>query len=130
MRAMFHGRFIPGLFVVAQVGLALGTAGCELIDWQEVVEGINRPDPRPTEPSACAAILCPVDTVCRVRDVACVKEPCPPVAECVPIEATPPATSPCDTVRCAAGTHCEVREVQCVRAPCPPVAECVPDRAR
>jgi hypothetical protein len=87
MRAMFHSRVFFRLLFVAQAGLAVGSAGCELIDWEEVVEGVTRPGPRPTEPSACAAILCPTDTICRVRDVACVKEPCPPVAECVPNQA-------------------------------------------
>jgi len=32
----------------------------------------------------CAAVLCPVGSVCKVEDVVCVRAPCPPRATCVP----------------------------------------------
>ena len=32
----------------------------------------------------CAAVLCPVGSVCKVEDVVCVRAPCPPRAICVP----------------------------------------------
>ncbi|HET6147583.1 MAG TPA: protease complex subunit PrcB family protein [Polyangia bacterium] len=35
-------------------------------------------------PNPCAAVLCPVGSVCKVEDVVCVRAPCPPRAVCVP----------------------------------------------
>jgi hypothetical protein len=125
MHAMLPSRVFLRLVLVAQAGLAVGAAGCELVDWEEVVEGINRPGPRPEPPpSACAAILCPVNTVCAVRD--CVEEGCEPAAQCVPIPKTEPVPSACAAILCPVNTMCVAKEVTCVRAPCEPVAECVP----
>jgi hypothetical protein len=48
-------------------------------------------------PSACAAILCPVGSQCVEKQVQCVRAPCPPVAECVPIACGGIAGRPCPT---------------------------------
>jgi hypothetical protein len=53
--------------------------------------------------SACAALLCPVDTKCVLKDVQCLRAPCPPVASCESIE-TPPPT--CAATQCKEGTTC------------------------
>jgi hypothetical protein len=125
MHATLHSRVFLRLVLVAQAGLAVGAAGCELVDWEEVVEGINRPGPRPDPvPSACAAILCPENTMCVAKEVTCVRAPCEPVAECVPIARPDPAA--CAAVLCPVNTMCVVKEVTCVREPCEPVVQCVP----
>jgi hypothetical protein len=69
-------------------------------------------DPKDEDASACAALLCPVDTKCVVKEVQCIRAPCPPVASCEPIDAPaadaavkdPPAT--CAATLCKEGTDC------------------------
>ncbi len=54
------------------------------------------------ELSACAALLCPADTQCVVKQVQCIRAPCPPIASCEPI-----ATKPtCAVTLCKQGSTC------------------------
>ncbi len=129
MRSTFHNPALLRVVFVASGALVLGASACDSIDWREVVEGVTRPGGRPQpEPSPCAAILCPVDTVCEVRDVVCVKEPCPPVVQCVPAKAPPPPVpGGCAAILCPTDTVCVEEDVACVnRQPCPRNVKCVP----
>ena len=100
---------------------------------------------------SCELVDCQEGFVCELVDVECVRAPCPPQPECVPVG--DPSDDPCAAVRCrdglicqvvdgaaqcvgkepcalvdcVEGTHCELVEVVCVTEPCNPVAECVPD---
>lgn len=76
-----------------------------------------------TAPS-CNTVKCSAGNHCELKEVQCIRAPCPPQPMCVPDVVK---DDPCATVRCKAGTHCEAKQVQCIRAPCPPIAECVPD---
>ncbi|HEX5659427.1 MAG TPA: hypothetical protein VFX59_19665 [Polyangiales bacterium] len=107
--------------------------------------------------SACAALLCPTNTKCVVKEVQCVRAPCPPIASCEPIDVPvvdagvkdPPASCAATlckvgttcvegpngaecveqkcTAKCSADQHCELQEVVCIKAPCLPVPTCVDD---
>jgi hypothetical protein len=59
-------------------------------------------EPKDEDASACAAILCPTNTKCVVKEVQCIRAPCPPIASCEPIDA--PAT--CAATLCREGTTC------------------------
>jgi hypothetical protein len=100
---------------------------------------------------SCELVDCRDGYVCQLVDVVCVRAPCPPQPECVPVD--DPSDDPCAAVRCrdglicqvvdgaaqcvgkdpcalvdcVEGTHCELVDVVCITAPCNPVAECVPD---
>ena len=128
MLSTLRNRALLRVVFVAQGALALGVAGCELIDWEEVVEGATRPGSRPRpEPHPCAAILCPVDTVCVEQDDACPADrPCPRTARCVPKAPPPEVPAACAAILCPVNTMCVARDVVCVKEPCPPMAECVP----
>jgi hypothetical protein len=109
-----------------------------------------------SQQNPCLTTLCPPNTVCKLNQVQCIRAPCPPIPECVPINETRPSRSTpildkCAVVRCMAGTTCidgkcipnsqqnpclttlcppntvcKLNQVQCIRAPCPPIPECVP----
>jgi len=118
----------------------------------EVVDGEATCVPVDVEPASCAVTLCPPDTYCddisgtaqciplpscdgvscdagqhcELREVQCIRAPCPPQPACVD-DADEECRNPCETVRCGSGTHCEAVEVVCIQAPCCPVAECRPN---
>jgi hypothetical protein len=95
----------------------------------------------------CEGRPCPSSQHCELKQVQCIRAPCPAHAECVPDTV---GTNACAAVRCSAfqeckiyeptgeaycadtcegrtcpkGQMCELQEVQCIRAPCPPVARC------
>ncbi|MET0283383.1 MAG: hypothetical protein ABW352_02895 [Polyangiales bacterium] len=73
-------------------------------------------EPKHDGASACAALLCPVDTKCVVEEVQCIRAPCPPIASCQPIE--PPAS--CAVTLCAPPKVC-VEGTGCVE---PTAASC------
>lgn len=54
----------------------------------------------------CNGFPCPNGTRCRLVDVNCVTEPCPPIARCFKF-------NPCDTVLCAPNHVCKVCECGC-----------------
>lgn len=143
------------------------------------VEGPNGAECKPKEedpPATCAATLCPIDTYCddisgqakclplpsckdskceagthcELKEVTCVRAPCPPqptcvadidpcalvdcVGECKVVKGKPVCTpseckNPCLTAKCSAGFHCEAKQIQCITTPCCPVAQCVADSA-
>ncbi|KAE9550789.1 hypothetical protein FO519_006004, partial [Halicephalobus sp. NKZ332] len=62
----------------------------------------------------CAATLCPSGTVCQLKQVQCIRAPCPPQPTCVPID-KPVADPP--VIR---NPFCEV--ARCANGPCLPVA--------
>jgi hypothetical protein len=53
----------------------------------------------------CAATLCPTGTVCVVKQVQCVRAPCPPVASCEPIP-TGPFCGGIAGIRCPGAGEC------------------------
>ncbi len=119
---------------------------CKAVDGEAVCEPVD------VEPASCAATLCPVDTYCddisgtavcialpscdglsceagqhcELREVQCIRAPCPPQPACVD-DADKECRNPCETVRCGKGTHCEAVDVVCITTPCCAVAECKPD---
>jgi hypothetical protein len=97
---------------------------------------------------SCEAVCCAEGYTCELVEVQCIRAPCPPQPECVPVVDDPTSCAAtlcmegtycddisghaeciplpsCDAVRCEDGTHCELVEVQCIRAPCPPQPSCV-----
>uniref|UniRef100_A0A914R915 Uncharacterized protein n=1 Tax=Panagrolaimus davidi TaxID=227884 RepID=A0A914R915_9BILA len=109
-----------------------------------------------SQQNPCLTTLCPPNTVCKLNQVQCIRAPCPPIPECVPINETRPSRStpildkcaailctadstcvdgkcvkipqqnPCATMRCGPNTRCEKVQVMCKKAPCPPQGRCVP----
>ncbi|KAF8386198.1 hypothetical protein PRIPAC_75340 [Pristionchus pacificus] len=103
----------------------------------------------------CASMLCAVGTVCELQNVICKREPCPPVAACVPRtmnhsacmhikcsagfecrngdkgEMCYPVSAPqpdaCANHTCPMGQACRVVMINCLVAPCPsPKPSCIP----
>jgi hypothetical protein len=52
---------------------------------------------------SCAAVDCGPGTTCELVEVQCVRAPCPPQPECVPV-----VDDPCAAVRCGDGNVCQV----------------------
>ncbi len=105
----------------------------------------------------CQGRQCPANEVCELQPVACVTEPCPPVARCVAQPGDPgdpcanvsceenqtcqtyqPASGgevafcadTCADVQCPDGERCDLVDVYCITEPCPPIAQCVPEGSR
>jgi hypothetical protein len=153
-----------GLWFAGVLALGFAMVGCsdggqedgDLSGSGDSLKGRDKDPPLASKPdaavkddgaSACAALLCPVDTKCVLKEVQCIRAPCPPVASCEPIEAPPTCAAtlckegttcvegpkgaecvePKCTAKCSAGQHCELEEVVCIRAPCLPVPTCVDD---
>lgn len=72
----------------------------------------------PMGPDACGG--CAKGERCELKVVQCVKAPCPPIPECVPVASCDPA--------CGADETCKLVAVQCKKGPCPPQPECVKNR--
>ncbi|DAZ98658.1 TPA: hypothetical protein N0F65_008784 [Lagenidium giganteum] len=89
----------------------------------------------------CAPGRCSDSEVCKLKQVQCIRAPCPPIAECVPQPACSKqcganqrcytynnkqyCADVCTPERCPQGQTCELVKVQCLVAPCPRVAQCV-----
>ena len=57
---------------------------------------------------------CPEDHICSLKEVQCVRAPCPPVVEC---------TDPCN--ECTDKQTCRLKTAPCLIPPCPVFAECL-----
>ncbi len=95
---------------------------CDAGTYCDDIDGTARCLPLPS----CSGVSCEPGQHCELRDVQCVRAPCPPQPACV-ADADEECRNPCETVRCGQGTHCEAVDVVCIKAPCCPVAECKPD---
>lgn len=62
---------------------------------------------------ACAAMLCAPNTRCELQQVQCIRAPCPPIAQCVPINGNPrptrdvPVLNGCENIFCTADSTCQ-----------------------
>jgi hypothetical protein len=109
----------PVCQIFCEHGNVLDASGCP----------ICKCNPPPTT-DPCAAVRCAAGTHCEAQPVMCIKEPCPPVAACVPD--APPPVSDCAKVTCMPGSHCALIAPPCApgAGACPTQATCVPDAPR
>ena len=110
--------FNVGECVPLDTGLSCATVKCKEGYYCDDISGAPECLPLPS----CELVDCQDGYVCELVDVVCVRAPCPPQPECVPV-----GKDPCALVDCVEGTHCELVEVVCVTEPCDPQAQCVPD---
>ncbi|KAJ0408236.1 hypothetical protein P43SY_004394 [Pythium insidiosum] len=74
-----------------------------------------------TEP-VCTPDFCGPTEDCVLKQVQCIRAPCPPIRTCVPKQDV------CKGYSCPDSQECVPKQVQCIRAPCPPLPSCVPQK--
>ncbi len=103
-----------------------GSQACDIFEGKPYCHDVCTPD------------RCASNEKCVLKQVNCIRAPCPPVPTCVPQPQItcgpfqkikydweqPYCADVCSRGRCKKGEKCKLVDVRCVRPPCPPAAMC------